>query len=830
MGNKTTYRYDSAGNMISMTDPQNNVWKYEHDPFGRIVKDVDPNGKSSLAEYDELGRNTAMVNRKGGRTEFTYDILGNLATTKDPYGNIANYTYDEAGNKLTMKDPKGNTVSYSYDPLNRLISECDQLGNTSYYGYDSLGRKIWETDKKLHQSDESNVITLSGVSGTEYKKFIHYGYDLFGKLVSVTNEAGNKYKYTYDITGNITSQIDPGNKTILYKYDSFGQLIEKTDGNGKKEKYAYDIEGRLISKVDRNGLSFSYTYDKLNRLTTHICGSINQNFTYTPSGKIKSVTDSSGTTTFEYDKVDNLSKKTLPDGRNFEFMYDEESNRNYMKDPYGGETSYTYDLMNRLTEVNISGKKTTYGYDQNGNRTSILLPNGAKTIFSFDARNLNTKLVNTYGNEREEYTYSYDPNFLQTYKIEPSGRTDYEYDDLLRVVKVTEPNNRVTTYTYDLSGNRNTQKVTSQDVNSIINYYYDSSNRLLKTIENKNGAVTVNDFGYDDNGNQKMLIVTGEDGEKDITTYDYDKLNRLILTKTTGQTIGASYDPFGQRISKTINGVTTKFYNDNTNAVLEVKSGAVVRNVFGLNLILRQDSGNNLYYMYNGHGDVVTVTDEASNGVNRYEYDVFGNTTLKTELFANPYRYSGYYFDSELNYYYLNARYYDSTNARFITEDSITGNYQDPLSLNLYTYCMNNPVSNYDPSGHLSWGSVWRGVKKVGSVISDVGSAIYKGYSLAMTFGQSSDILGDAWGAVKKGASFAWDYAVDNWDTLVVAAVGFGLTALTGGAINPFVLGMITGSLKSMLADVKEGKFSFSNMGKYLIDGVKGGAIGAVDA
>nr|MBP9985137.1 hypothetical protein [Prevotella sp.] len=50
--------------------------------------------------------------------------------------------------------------------------------------------------------------------------------------------------------------------------------------------------------------------------------------------------------------------------------------------------------------------------------------------------------------------------------------------------------------------------------------------------------------------------------------------------------------------------------------------------------------------------------------------------------------------------YYLNARYYDAKIARFLTEDTYKGRQNDPLSLNLYTYCHNEPVMYRDPSGH----------------------------------------------------------------------------------------------------------------------------------
>ena len=66
----------------------------------------------------------------------------------------------------------------------------------------------------------------------------------------------------------------------------------------------------------------------------------------------------------------------------------------------------------------------------------------------------------------------------------------------------------------------------------------------------------------------------------------------------------------------------------------------------------------------------------------------------------NPIRYSGYQYDEETGLYYLNARMYDPVIARFMQEDTYRGEPNDPLSLNLYTYCQNEPIMYWDPSGH----------------------------------------------------------------------------------------------------------------------------------
>ncbi|MEB3104108.1 RHS repeat-associated core domain-containing protein, partial [Ferviditalea candida] len=74
---------------------------------------------------------------------------------------------------------------------------------------------------------------------------------------------------------------------------------------------------------------------------------------------------------------------------------------------------------------------------------------------------------------------------------------------------------------------------------------------------------------------------------------------------------------------------------------------------------------------------------------------------ITTELVKlNPYRYAGYYWDRKTQYYYLQARYYDPRNGRFLSADTYRGEIDSPLTLNLYTYVQNNPINYVDPSGH----------------------------------------------------------------------------------------------------------------------------------
>ena len=107
-------------------------------------------------------------------------------------------------------------------------------------------------------------------------------------------------------------------------------------------------------------------------------------------------------------------------------------------------------------------------------------------------------------------------------------------------------------------------------------------------------------------------------------------------------------------------------------------------------------NGQKYVYRKNLQGDIVAILDECGCTRGTYEYDAWGNIIWQggSELLTiNPFRYRGYYYDTETGLYYLNSRYYDPETGRFISPDSL--DYLEPETcngLNLYAYCGNNPV------------------------------------------------------------------------------------------------------------------------------------------
>lgn len=221
----------------------------------------------------------------------------------------------------------------------------------------------------------------------------------------------------------------------------------------------------------------------------------------------------------------------------------------------------------------------------------------------------------------------------------------------------------------------------------------------------------VKDYTYDANGNQTAVKST-KTGET--LNYGYDAENRLeevSVTKdgTTAQIQRNTYNGEGQRIQKIEGDQTINYYyQDGTVSYTTDGSGSQTgQNLIGLegNVIgtQRYEEKGAVYYTYHKdiQGSTTTLMKEDGSVDASYEYTDFGETTVHGDNKAgNEVCYTGGIYDSTTGLYYLNARYYNPEDGRFLTEDTYRGETKEPDTWHLYAYCKNNPVNYTDPSGH----------------------------------------------------------------------------------------------------------------------------------
>ncbi len=180
--------------------------------------------------------------------------------------------------------------------------------------------------------------------------------------------------------------------------------------------------------------------------------------------------------------------------------------------------------------------------------------------------------------------------------------------------------------------------------------------------------------------------------------------------------------------------IETKFYLNGNKIIAQDDETNRILFYYGVDG-LTGFSLNGVEYVYkkNIQNDVIGIYDANGNQLVKYVYDAWGNHKTfvlyngkfvdislendynddnyqgKVEIAElNPFRYRSYYLDEETGLYYLNSRYYDAEIGRFINADSLTNLDKENFNgLNLFAYCLNNPVNLTDSKGTSRWSDFW---------------------------------------------------------------------------------------------------------------------------
>jgi RHS repeat-associated protein len=358
VGQTTSMTYDRVGNLLSITDPDQNRTSYTYDALDQQLTDTNQLGLSRVYTYDAVGNETSLVDRNGRKTNYVYDALdrqtqeiwldasntpihtldrsydaaSQLTAIGDPDSRYT-YTYDRAGRLITV-DNTGtpNTaivlLSYGYDAVNNLTSVTDtingQLAGTTAYTYDALNRTTRITqsgngvsDKRVDlnydaASQRTSIARYADLSGTQNVATTDYTYDLSGKLTRLTHQRNSTtyadYQWTFDAADRITQFISPDG-TSNYNYDSRDQLTSTDHSYQTDEAYTYDANGNRTNAGYQTGQNnqlladgtYNYTYDNEGNRTsrTNIAtGEVTQ-YAWDYHNRLTSVItqDSSGTVT-----------------------------------------------------------------------------------------------------------------------------------------------------------------------------------------------------------------------------------------------------------------------------------------------------------------------------------------------------------------------------------------------------------------------------------------------------------------------------------------------------------------------------------------------------
>jgi RHS repeat-associated protein len=191
--------------------------------------------------------------------------------------------------------------------------------------------------------------------------------------------------------------------------------------------------------------------------------------------------------------------------------------------------------------------------------------------------------------------------------------------------------------------------------------------------------------------------------------------NKLRHAQYGPNSIDLKYDPAGNRIYKeTSNGSTKRKYivdivGDLPVILMEIDAtDFTVKKayIYGNSQIIAQYDGDwrtpldcKNFYLHDRLGSVRQIINCGADAVKMYTYEPFGETIEQDGSFANPFKFSGQFFDDEIDQYYLRARQYEPYISRFTNRDAADGKFDNPLSLHKYLYCQNEPINRIDIIG-----------------------------------------------------------------------------------------------------------------------------------
>jgi|GEM_PF-2337795 len=538
-GSITKMQYDEHRNIISRTNPVGSRWAYEYSGnYNQIVKTTDPRGVQAVYEYDangnllshiqafglveevkltyeydDFGNNISIINQQGGITKSVYDPSGlNVIEKIDAKGNRSLAQYNAVGQMTKSVDVLGAVQTFEYDQYNQVTRQVDALGNITKLEYDVMRRLARRTDARGNATtykydvvrdrrQPANLIEEIDSFGFSTK----FVYDARGRRVAVTDKNGNTTLTRYDGLDRPVEVIDPlaqlqndiAPKNSAEMIAALTDLVQRPDERAHTVITRYDAAGNTIERIDKRGNSTYYTYDKANRLLE----------------VRKSVDGEDRVTRYEYDSVNNMTKRIDGAGSGSEIVYVTEYDalNRPVKEIAGfaavdGEDNdisrtirYEYDSLGRVHREYSAIGYIESSYDANGNKVRQR---------TFDKHGILQREQSWVVDSKNRVLSMTDPN---------ENTTTYEYDLLDRKVKETNARGHSSKMAYDAGGNL----ISSSDrLGNEVQHKYNERNERVVSIDPEGGVVTVK---YDPNGNP--VSVTDQAGFEKVTAYD--ALNRV---------------------------------------------------------------------------------------------------------------------------------------------------------------------------------------------------------------------------------------------------------------------------------------------------------------
>jgi RHS repeat-associated protein len=668
----TQFGYSRAGNLISVTDPDNVTITYGYDPSHRLTSIRNGNGENVTFTLDAAGNRT-KEEVKGSNSVVTrsltrsYNALGQLTGVQD------------ALNRSVLSA----TYADSYDANGNLVHAADGLNVQLKRDYDALNRVIATTDD-FNGSDQAtrNTQTI----------------------------------YQYDALGRMAGAGDPDALNTLYDHNAFGDQVGLHSPDTGNSSAIVDKAGNATSVTDARGIQVNQMFDALNRRTSASYPSTSDNIAWLydepnsvtgctgsyPIGRLTRVVEANVTTIYCYDKRGNVVRKSQTQGTQTDVV------------------AYTYTLADRLAALTYpSGTMVAYKRDIVGRLQSLAVTTSGTTWTIVDSVNymplgpIASYMLGKIGFS-QLITRTYDANYALTdisssslnlhfardvmgnitalgsaAGANPATET-YRYDALYRLNAISDATGAaIEAYTYNKTGDRLSKSASGLATGT---YGYQSGTHWLTSIGSS--ART-----YDANGN-----TTGNSTGGDAFGYGYNGRNRMTVVQRNGQTVANySYNAMGQRVAKAVmapQAANQRFAYDEGSQLLS-EYGTTNRDYIwmgGLPVAVVDGVGvaAKLSYVTADELGTPRVIKDDTGAVQwqwPYQGNAFGEMQpVSATGYAFNLRLPGQYVDFERGLAYNTNRDYEPATGRYVQSD--------PIGLaagwNTYAYAAGDPLTQFD--------------------------------------------------------------------------------------------------------------------------------------
>lgn len=652
-GTKNNYRYYSDGNLkqfsvINGSDTQS-IQTYEYDFDGKLISVDNGLGKQTIM-YDDESQSIKTMDysyQNSIMTDTGISETTSIGIFRDKSVCVTEYNgqKDVGSKKLTYENGQIRTISdglvkygVQYNYLKDCVTYTQFDGNTekpiqldAVSQYNEVGGKYYRTHTSKFYDEKGKIIDSSSVE-----------VDAYGKPIELSKGSAGTYKYE---TGN-------GREKYRYVYPESqeSEFIKKPSicknlNDYSTTEYKYDNDGKLIGWKETESQNTMFEVRQIAPTTTkYIFGNNEQ----------------------EYFVQINHDKNKMASPRIESIVVQKDKRTDVDKPANLFEVNYSWTPLGDIKESIADDSVEKYDYISHHNNSLLESMNYRRQTYVYGgAPRINTvsNTLQYYDNGlvKQEIVTSQLKQGFKTFDPVSSTRT-YQYDNLHRITKEVNSKFGVNrTYSYNSDGRLKSVSGYQDDVRK---FAYDSKGRLISI----NGTTT---FTYDHFGNRISKTVNGV-----TSTYKYDVGGRLV----SAGGVDYSYNADGIRCKKTAIGSAKgeRMYLDGGKILGEDRGNCRLRYFYdatGLKRIGLILENGHFYYecIKDSQGSIIAILRLSDNTIAaQYEYDALGKCKVlinddKYDIASkNPFRWKGFFYDSETGFYYANGNYYDPETGMYV--------------------------------------------------------------------------------------------------------------------------------------------------------------------